>query len=119
MSRDGRRTSGPLSTTQQQIISAIIAGERQKEIAGWMECSQQHVSDELYVTRSKLWCQTTAQAAAAYSRALTYLRAADLVDKAKVQTPDRAVDRHVNHVLDGIAKQYRTLAAQILPQEEP
>lgn len=115
MSRAGRKTNGPLSPVQRQVMDGLLRGERQKDMAEELGCSEAHVSDELYVARCKLKADTTPEAAGRMSEALTYLRAATLVEKAKVHRPTNDVDLHVNHVLDGIAAEYRKLAAKILP----
>lgn len=96
-------------------MTGLLRGERQKDIAEELGCSEAHVSDELYVARCKLKADTTPEAAGRMSEALTYLRAAALAEKAKVPRPASDVDLYVNHVLNGIAAEYCNLAAKILP----
>lgn len=115
MSRAGRKTNGPLSPVQRQVMNGLLRGERQKDMAEELGCSEAHVSDELYVARCKLKADTTPEAAGRMSEALTYLRAAKMVEVVKILHPADRAEEHVNHVLDGLATEYRNLAAKILP----
>lgn len=116
MGRTARKTTGPLSTTQNQIMHATMRGERQVQIAKDLQCSQAHISQELYVARAKLGAETVAHAASRMQEALTYLRTAELLEAAKLPEPHGSLETHLNHVLAGIAQEYRTLAAKILPE---
>lgn len=115
MDPNRRKTTGPLSDKQRDILARIVAGETQRQIAVSLGCSGSYVSQERYLAVRKMGMRTTAAAAARYRSYLTYLEAADMLEGGMIPVPLVDADVHVNHVLEGIARLVRERAERLLP----
>jgi DNA-binding CsgD family transcriptional regulator len=112
-----RRTDGPLTARQLNMLERLARGERQSEAAKNLSVSTSHVSAEVRVAATRMGASTSTQAVALYSRAMAYLEAARLLD-ADVPALMRGgdtVEQHVAHVLTALADTLRQRAAALLP----
>lgn len=110
--------SGPLTERQITLIGHVRAGLRYRAVARELGISEVLVRREAVAIVHKLRCTTITQAIGVYATAQAYLRAADQLDTTSRTHPeqDGVAEDHVNHVLMGLANEYRAAAARLIPQ---
>lgn len=108
-----RKTSGPLTPRQAQMMDLQASGLRQTEIAQTMFISVQHVSAELGIIAAKLGARSPVGAVKSWSQAAAYREAAELLDSGTYENPEGS-EKAVNAVLNGMAAILRDRAAKLL-----
>lgn len=116
MGLEGRRTTGPLTPRQTDIIELLAGGRRQKEAASTMGVARSYVSSEMSVITAKMKAGTAAEAVALYTRAKVWREVAGRLRGGLVPEPIDGAEVHVNHVLAAIATEYEQAAQNTLPR---
>lgn len=112
-----RRTDGPLTARQLNMLERLARGERQSEAAKNLKVSTSHVSAETRVAATRMGASTSTQAVGIYTRAMAYLEVARLLDAdvPVLMMGGSTTDQHVAHVLTALADTLRQRAAALLP----
>lgn len=116
MGLEARRTTGPLTPRQTDIIELLAGGKRQKEAAAVMGVARSYISSELSIVTAKLSAGTGAEAVALYTRAKVWREVAARLRGGVIPQPLGNAEEHVNHVLEGIAAEYERAAQATVPQ---
>ena len=116
MGLEGRRTTGPLTPRQTDIIELLAGGRRQKEAASTMGVASSYVSSEMSVITAKMKAGTAAEAIALYTRAKVWREVAGRLRGGIVPVPMGVDEVHVNHVLAELADEYERAAQNALPR---
>lgn len=110
-----RRTDGPLSDVQKQILSLLADGLSQREIGKQLGSSQSYVSAEACLAANRMGVTSTAAAVARYSSYLANLKAAQSIRCSQTLIRPTDQDIHVNHVLEDLACLLERRAQNLLP----
>lgn len=116
MGLEGRRTTGPLTPRQIDIIELLAGGRRQKEAASEMTVASSYISNEMSVITAKMRAGTAAEAIALYTRAKVWREVAARLRGGLVPVPIDEAEAHANHVLIDLAAEYWQAAESALPQ---
>lgn len=107
---------GRLTRRQELILSHVVAGNLQKNVAAQLELGFSTVRNECSSITRKLGASTFTQAATMWERAGAYRRSADLLLNARTTHPSDSAEEHVNHVLTNLAEILNERARRILGQ---
>lgn len=116
MGLEARRTTGPLTPRQTDIIELLAGGLRQKEAAAVMGVARSYISSELSIVTAKLSAGTGSEAVAIYTRAKVWREVAARLRGGTIPEPLGEAEVHVNHVLEGIADEFDRAADGALPK---
>ena len=116
MGLEGRRTTGPLTPRQTDIIELLAGGRRQKEAASEMTVACSYISNEMSIITAKMKAGTAAEAVALYTRAKVWREVAGRLRGGLIPVPIDGAEVHVNHVLSGLAVEFDRAAESVLPR---
>lgn len=111
-----RKKDGPLNALQVRVLKLLAEGKMHQEIADIIPCSRVNVTENARVAAVKMGAGSTAHAVAIFSRHQAYHTAAGRLLAARVRNPVDATERHVNHVLEGLAAELRATGDRLLPK---
>lgn len=97
------------------LIENLATGQGQKELASALGISRTAVTARLARIKFEQGVPTTAELLTLYGRKAGLLESAERLESVRVAQPLDDAERHVNHVLDGMADYLRTRAAGLLP----
>lgn len=112
----GRKTTGPLTDQQADILRRLARGDRQADISKFYGLSVGWVSVQTSIAAVKMGVRTTNAAVARYVTYTAHMSAAKAVSDALNLNATGEVDKHVNHVLAGIAQLLQERAGRLLPK---
>ena len=102
--RRDRVLTGPLNHRQREILKHVADGKPHAWIAEELEVSRVCISENMRVIVCKLDVPNSQGAVALWSEYASHKRAAQLLERHLYAPPVDPVQRHVNHVLEGIAR---------------
>lgn len=111
-----RRTTGPLTFRQMEILAHISLGKTHRETAEALGVSRVCVSENLCVAVAKMGVVHSWQAVGRYKAYLAYRDAAVLLRKEMPRDPCDSLDDHVEHVIESLAVLLEKHADKLLPQ---
>lgn len=111
-----RRTTGPLTFRQMEILAHISLGKTHRETAEAMGVSRVCVSENMCVAVAKMGVIHSWQAVGRYKAYLAYRNAAVLLRKEMPHDLTDPADEHVGHVIESLAVLLERHADKLLPQ---
>lgn len=114
--RYDRRTTGPLTFRQMEILAHISLGKTHRETAEALGVSRVCVSENLCVAVAKMGVIHSWQAVGRYKAYLAYRDAAMLLRKQTPPDLTEPEDEHVGHVIESLATLLENHADKLLPQ---
>lgn len=111
-----RRTTGPLTFRQMEILAHISLGKTHRETAEALGVSRVCVSENMCVAVTKMDVAHSWQAVGRYKAYLAYRDAAALLRKTAPHDPTGPEDEHLWHVIESLAVLLEKHADKLLPQ---
>lgn len=116
MGLEARRTTGPLTPRQTDIIELLAGGLRQKEAAAVMGVARSYISSELSIVTAKLSAGTGSEAVAIYTRAKVWREVAGRLRGCVIPEPLGEAEVHLNRVFWDLADEFDRAADGALPR---
>ena len=99
-----RVMTGPLNARQREILKWVAKGKPHAWIADQLGVTRVCVSENMRVTVAKLDVSNSSEAVAVWAEYASHKKAAQLIERHLHAPPVSTPERHVNHVLEGIAR---------------
>lgn len=110
-----RKTDGPLSDLQREILACVAGGMTHAEISQKLCVSRQYVSENVTVACRRMGARSSWHAVATWARYSSLLHAARALESGKTPAPHGEIEDRVNEVLDMHARALRQQAVRMLP----
>lgn len=116
MADDTRDKTGPLSPVQMDILAGIAGGRTHAQVGEALGMGRVQVSTILNKSiLPKMGCRRSQEAIARYSHYKALIEVAELLRKSLLKNPLGEAEEHVNHVIEGFAREFQGMAQRLLP----